>query len=396
MKLQNLTIENFRSFDRFTLNNLGRVNLLVGTNNSGKTTVLEAAFVLMSSQPLGSIWNLLFRRGEVFPKRDKSRATVPTELNGDVRHLFKDRILSEGNSFTLSGESDFGRREIRARVTFEEPGSEAMGGFNPSGSIPAGFDSPGFGLGTILAAPAIQLAVTIATGAGPENGRKDEVHGVNLDDNGGLEFAAIHRGPVFSKNYQANHAPQFADTTSMSSQAIARAYNDIILTSEEDLVMEAVRLISPEIKRIAPIGAGTEWPGLPARDGIYVRLDGVEDRVPLGSMGDGIWRMLGLALAVVHSQNKILLIDEIDTGLHYSALGKMWRFLNDCSQRFNVQIIATTHSRDCYQSLAEICREDVIGPSEVTIQRIDRKRAEAVAYSEAAIIAAADRDVEVR
>ena len=106
--------------------------------------------------------------------------------------------------------------------------------------------------------------------------------------------------------------------------------------------------------------------------------------------------MLGLALAVVHSQNGILLVDEIDTGLHYSVMGEMWRFLNECSTRFNVQIIATTHSRDCYQSLAEICREDVLDSSDVTIQRIDRKRAEAVAYSEAAIIAAAERDVEVR
>ncbi len=106
--------------------------------------------------------------------------------------------------------------------------------------------------------------------------------------------------------------------------------------------------------------------------------------------------MLGLALAVVHSQNRILLIDEVDTGLHHSVMGRMWRFLNECSKRFNIQIIATTHNRDCYQSLATICREGVIEESEVTIQRIERGSHEAVAYSEAEIIAAAERDIEVR
>ena len=115
-------------------------------------------------------------------------------------------------------------------------------------------------------------------------------------------------------------------------------------------------------------------------------------------MGDGIWRMLGLALAVVHSQNSILLIDEIDTGLHHTVMDKMWRFLDECSKRFNVQIIATTHSRDCYQSLAAICREGINdkSQSEITIQRIERNRSESVAYSEAMIIAAADNNVEVR
>ena len=101
---------------------------------------------------------------------------------------------------------------------------------------------------------------------------------------------------------------------------------------------------------------------------------------------------------VIHSQNGTLLIDEIDTGLHYSVMDKMWRFLDECSKRFNVQIIATTHSRDCYQSLAAICRGEIDeeSQSEITIQRIERNRSESVVYSEAAIIAAAERNVEVR
>jgi AAA15 family ATPase/GTPase len=41
-----LTIENFRSLRRFRMTGLGRVNLLVGTNNCGKSSILEAIHVL--------------------------------------------------------------------------------------------------------------------------------------------------------------------------------------------------------------------------------------------------------------------------------------------------------------------------------------------------------------
>lgn len=395
MKLHKLTIENFRGFDRFAINHLGRVNLLVGTNNSGKTSILEATYLLMSSRPAASIWNILSRRGEVLPGRGKAQASVPTELVGDVRLLFGGRTFAPGRSLQLSGATDAGLAETRIRIDDGGMGDATIGaGIGPVSSSLGG---AGFASQAALATPIASLVITSATSPDAMGvvAPSDEVLG--LDQDGCLAAGAARQAPFLSRGYKPLQMPHFVDTNSLiNSQYIARHYAEIALTSEEELVLEAVRLISPEVQRIASIGTTIEWPGLPARDGIYARLEGVAERVPLGSLGDGIWRMLGLALAVVHSRDKILLIDEIDTGLHHSIMGKMWRFLDECSKRFNVQIIATTHSRDCYQSLAEICREDVIDQSEVTIQRIERGRSESVAYSEAEIIAAADRDIEVR
>ncbi len=113
-------------------------------------------------------------------------------------------------------------------------------------------------------------------------------------------------------------------------------------------------------------------------------------------MGDGIWRMLGLALNVVHSRDGILLIDEIDTGLHHTVMQKMWKFLYAAARRYNIQVFATTHSRDCYQSLAIICNDPQSADGDVTMQRVERGREEAVAYSEKAIIAASRHEIEVR
>jgi len=188
-------------------------------------------------------------------------------------------------------------------------------------------------------------------------------------------------------------------TASLSPETVVNLFESVVLTPEEDLVVEALRIIEPSIERIATggterlrFGTGSEV----TRGGILVRCAGVKGRIPIGSMGDGIWRMMGLALTLVGAEGGILLVDEIDTGLHFSAMADMWRLIYKTAKRLNVQVFATTHSRDCYESLASICREQVSAGSDITIQRIERGKSVAVGYSEQEIVAAANRGMEVR
>ncbi|ETX02887.1 MAG: hypothetical protein ETSY2_34620 [Candidatus Entotheonella gemina] len=57
--------------------------------------------------------------------------------------------------------------------------------------------------------------------------------------------------------------------------------------------------------------------------------------------------MLGLILVLVRSQDGVVLIDEIDTGLHFTVLSNMWKLVYETAKRLNVQVFATTHSNDC-------------------------------------------------
>lgn len=164
-----------------------------------------------------------------------------------------------------------------------------------------------------------------------------------------------------------------------------------MLTPEEDTVLATLRTIEPDIERIAPVGAVRRGLDGHSRDGIAVKVAG--QRVPIGSLGDGIWRLLGIALALVRARGGILLVDEIDTGLHYSVLEKMWRLVYETAKRLDVQVFATTHSRDCYESLAAIAQPT---GHDVTIQRIERGNPIAIAISEAEILQAAQRGIEVR
>ena len=72
----------------------------------------------------------------------------------------------------------------------------------------------------------------------------------------------------------------------------------------------------------------------------------------------------------------------------------MWRMVKQTAEQLDVQVFATTHSRDCIEALAKIVRPEVTEGSQVTIQRIEGERA--IAYSEREISLAAERGIEVR
>jgi ABC-type branched-subunit amino acid transport system ATPase component len=378
MRLKRLSLKEFRGFRRFELENLGHVNLLVGTNNCGKTTVLEAINILAANGDFAAIWFTLLRRGEdIYGERDPVTSGVGRQA--DIRRLFRGHEIEVGKYFEVSAETDSGGLVMVAKIDeYRSPQGqlfepEAQTGESPEELLPPLSLSLHW-----MQKPVKELSIPISR-------------------RGGISSDAIRRyaGRVIGSE---SYPTRFITSSSLTTDIVASMFEDIVLTPEEDLVTEALRMIEPDIERIASSGSERIRSGVRAayRGGILVRLKGIKDRVPIGSMGDGIWRMLGLALAVVQSANGILLIDEIDTGLHHTVMQEMWRFLYACSKQYSVQIIATTHSWDCYHSLAVICRDYVSEGSEVTISRIERGREKAVNYSEQEIVAAADRDIEVR
>ena len=205
---------------------------------------------------------------------------------------------------------------------------------------------------------------------------------------------AWRRG-TFSGRNGTNDSVQFIRTSGMTTREVVRVFDDVVLTEKEEHVTRALRIIEPAIERLAAVGTDPGRFHHEAPGGVYLKMRGAAQRIPIGSAGDGMWRMLGLALALAHAQGGVLLVDEIDTGLHYSVMAEMWRMVSERAAALDVQVFATTHSRDCYESLADIANGESVPPL-VTIQRIDRDRGQAVRFSNAEIVAAAERGIEVR
>jgi hypothetical protein len=373
--IHTLDIAGYRCFPDFHMENLARVNLLVGTNNSGKTSVLEATSLLASNADPDVLWTLLQRRGErIAEEGDRSGTVFSNSL--DISHLFSGHLLKPNMTFKLDATNETPAKWVQFRVV-DRPRDRILPSdqeplFNPTAS--------GYALATPLA-----VEVTTSVNADPV------VYA--LSRRGGLSREVLF-DPLIPRSPPASPSPvRYISTESLTSNEIATYWEKIVLTKEEERVVEALQLIEPAIERIAVIGGIT---ASAARGGIKLKVRGLESPVPAGSMGDGIWRMLAMAIAVIRSENGYLFVDEIDTGLHYSVMRDMWKMVATTAGRLNVQVFATTHSSDCVNSLAAICRRDSNANTDASLQRVERGNDRAIAFTEREIIIAAERGIEAR
>lgn len=372
--LKTVTIENFRAFESFRLQNLGRLNLLVGKNNSGKTSILEAIQLLCSPNDLEPLLDTMGSRGESF-WNDQDQ-----EHKLDVRHLFHDHKIQLNRQCTVSGEHENIQAEFRASIAVHDEDKESDLSFEDNHKSNF-FDKK------IDDFQTLDFRVESIFGGENKSWR------CPLSINGGLSISYILKGiDIFKKSEPKT---QFIASSGLSSAEMIDLFDEIVLTPEEDLVVQALQTIEPRIIRIATLSS--ERLKLPnAREGFLVRFSDSNQRIPIGSMGDGMWRILGLALATVGASNGVLLVDEIDTGLHFTAMSDMWKLVWETAKRLNVQVFATTHSSDCWMSLADIASREDTAEDGITIQRIEKGKETGVAFNREQILAAAKWDIEVR
>jgi AAA15 family ATPase/GTPase len=152
-------------------------------------------------------------------------------------------------------------------------------------------------------------------------------------------------------------------------------------------------LINKDIKAIALINNKRD--GSNQRVAI-ARLENSSERIPLESMGDGIAHIFDLILALTNAKDGTLLIDEFENGLHWSILPKVWNTIFRLADRLNVQVFATTHSRDCIQGFKQAWEQN---ESLGSFHRLDpdpENGAKSISYSLETLSDALDMDIEVR
>jgi ABC-type dipeptide/oligopeptide/nickel transport system ATPase subunit len=123
---------------------------------------------------------------------------------------------------------------------------------------------------------------------------------------------------------------------------------------------------------------------------------GLPRLIPLNLMGGGTASFLSIAMAMLDSQDGVVLIDEIENGLHYSNQHKIWKAIFNWSQKFNVQVFATTHSFECMRAFNKILDENLF--TDAKLIRIERQdeHFRAVEYDKNLLDESIESNLEIR
>lgn len=94
----------------------------------------------------------------------------------------------------------------------------------------------------------------------------------------------------------------------------------------------------------------------------------------LQELGDGVKHFLNIILALYLNKDNVLYLDEIENGIHYTNLDKLWEIILTISKEQNVQVFATTHSKECIESYARVAKK--LEDEEVTFLSLYKNREE--------------------
>lgn len=370
LALTSFEVQQYRAFDRLIIPHLGRVNLIVGKNNVGKSSLLEALW-LFAQQGRPSVLIDLLRARDEFPRMyrpvDENEAGSKERM-WDIRFLFCGREdLRENFKVISMGPVDAPDERISLSIKWYAQEIDDQGTIRRRLITDPDKRAEG------------DPYIVTQTGI---NGTR--LH--RLDRIMGGRYALVANtdvGAIPSRLIRAN---------GLTSNEVAQLWDNVALTDLEESVVEALHIIAPEVKRLSFLGSQDKNYGrIPV-----ARIEGFSEPVSLRSMGEGMNRILGMALALVNSKNGVLLIDEIESGLHYTVQADIWRLIFQIAYRLSVQVFATTHSWDCIEAFQKAAVEDI--KEEGLLIRLERKETEigATLFNERRLSIATREQIEVR
>ncbi len=169
-------------------------------------------------------------------------------------------------------------------------------------------------------------------------------------------------------------------------------WDDIVLTQKEACVVEELKFFEPKIEKIALISE----PKRNHRRSFKAKIEGIKEPISFESLGGGVNHFLGIIIAVLSADDGILLIDEIENGIHYSIQTDMWQLILKLAKRYNVQVFATTHSWDCITAFQQAIQQSKDDSSQLIRLSKENHHTYATLFNVDDLAIITQRDIEVR
>ncbi len=315
MMITEAVIKNFKCFKQLTLPDLGRITIVGGKNNVGKTALLESLFLFFDRNSPRMILKQYGWRG-------LGRVTSTPE--GMWAPVFRNYNLS---------------KPISLSVWTDDKMESALFEYNPNfmlDSLPPGEALEGSGQKSVRTdaepVPSFSLDIEYDNGSGTKN----TAH-LLISPKGapGLKLDYVVSG--------LRTAIFLPAKTQISAKETSERFGRLQKTLNVPKALHFLKLIDPRLKELANI---TEGP-----DPVIYGDIGLPEMIPIPLMGEGMSHALDIILAMAHCENGALFIDEVDNGIHRSLLPKIWEAIGSAAEHYNCQIIATTHSYECLESI---------------------------------------------
>ena len=270
--IKKIKIKNFKCFENFSAEDFGRVNLIGGKNNVGKTALMEACYIETSKD----VFELYNRLLEIDTHRNIiNNLLYQRDKKADIEKLVRDNLSLAIENVTIK----LDKKDYLIHISTQK-------------------NSSSYEFSKLVELLDLSLISTKSS------------HSLNFI------------GQDSNPDWLINHL--------IGKSKLDDKYTDInkLLSSVFDV--ESIDMID----------------NLP-----YIKKDG--KYLPLHNFGQGIKSFIDIIFSIVLSNNHTIFIDEIENGIHYTNFDKLWEIILTISKQQNVQVFATTHSKECIESYAK-------------------------------------------